>query len=185
MTLMQLQSVKTMNKQSLTSLMLWLIMSNLFSSKPSKLKRIKSHLLSHFPKNNKFMISQNPNFTCLYLSLESNSQEASNFLNKNQWPNGKDLLNKKISKKERKLEWSTIRKPKLWLPDGELNLKKMLSNLPLWKRNNSIEIPSPIKRKREISTRQNKNLKKLKTSKEGKITSNPKEKNDKDDWTKI
>lgn len=71
------------------------------------------------------------------------------------------------------------------MPDGELNLKKMLSNLPLWKRNNSIEIPSPIKKKREISTKQNKNLKKLKTSKEDKITSNPKEKNDKDNWTKI
>lgn len=185
MTLMQFQSVKMMNKQSLTSLMRWLIMSNSFSSKPSKLKRIKSHLLSHFLKNNKFTISPNLNFICLYPSLEFNSQEASNFLNKNQWPNGKDLLNKKISKKERKLEWSTIHKPKLWLPDGELNLKKMLSNLLLWKRNNSIETPSPIKRKREILTRQNKNLKKLKTSKEDKITSNPKEKNEHKKWTKI
>lgn len=166
MTQMPFQSVKMINKQSLTSLMPWLIMSNSFSSKPSKQRRIKSHSSSLFPKNNKFMISQNLNSTCPYLSLESSSQEASNFLNKNQWPNGKDLPKKKISKKERKLEWNTIHKSKVWLPDGELNLKKMFSNLPLWKRNNSIEIPLPTQRKRETSTKKNKNLKKLKMSKE-------------------
>ena len=166
MTQMQFQLVKTINKQSLTSLMPWLIMSNSFSSKPSKQKRIKSHSLSLFPKNNKSMISPNPNSSCPYQSLESSSQEASNFLNKNQWPNGKDSPKKKISKRERKLEWSTIHKPKVWLPDGELNLKKMLSNLLLWKRNNLIEIPLPTQRKRETSTKKNKNLKKLKTSKE-------------------
>jgi len=71
------------------------------------------------------------------------------------------------------------------LPDGELNLKKMLSNLPLWKRNNSIEIPLPTQRKRETSTKKNKNLKKLKTSKEDSITSNPKEKNDYNHQAKI
>ena len=156
-------SVRTIKKQSATSLMPWLIMSSLFSSKQSKLKRIKSHLLNPFLKNNKFMISPNPNFICLSLSLESNSQEALNFLNKNPWQNGKDSPNKKTSKKERKLEWNTIHKPRIWLRDGEANRKKIASNLRLWKKNNSIETHSAIKRKREILTKKNKNLKKLKT----------------------
>lgn len=162
--------VRIMKKRLVTLLMLWLRMLSSFSPKQFKPKRIKLHLLTHFLKNNKFMISPKLNSSYHFLNLESNSQEASNFLNKNLWPNGKDSPNKRTSKKERKLEWNTIHKPKLWLPDGEVNPKKMPLNLPSWRKNNSIETHSAIKRRRENSTKKSKISKNSKTWKEDKIT---------------
>jgi len=54
-----------------------------------------------------------------------------------------------------------------WLQDGVKILKRIALNLLLWMKNNTIEIHSQIKRKKENLLELNSNLNKLRMLKEG------------------
>jgi hypothetical protein len=140
-------------------------MSSSSLPKPLKLKRTKSHLSNHFHKNNKYTTLPDPNYTSTFQRVEFNSQEVSSSQNKKYCQNGNDLPRRKTSRKERKQEWCMTLRQRLWLQDGEANLKRTHSNLPLWKRNNTVRIPSANKNKREVSTNPNNNLRRSRMSK--------------------
>ncbi len=153
---------RTKKKQWVTLLMLWSRMLSSSLPKLSKLRKTKSPLSNHCQKKNKSTISPKLNYTSFFQKVESSSLAASNFPNKRYWQSGKILPRRRTLRREKKLEWSMIHRSSLWSQDGVPIRRRISSNLPLWRKSNSIETPSQIKREREISIRKNKNLKKSK-----------------------
>ncbi len=149
MTLMQSKKVLMMSKHYKISLMPWLIMSSLSSPKLLKPKGIRFRCSSPCLKNNRFMTSPSLNFSWVFPKVEFNSQEALSFQNKSNWQSGKDLLRKRTLRRERKQVWNMTMRLKRWSLDGAGILKRTYLSQLSCKRNNTIEILSAIKRKRE------------------------------------
>lgn len=141
--------VRQTNKLKAISSMPCLKMLSSSFSKPSKPRKIKSHLLTLCPKNNRFMILPRLSFILTFQKAGFSSQEDSSCLKKKFWQNGKDSPKKKTSRKERKLAWFMILRVAEWLQDGGPNLKRTPLNQPLWNRNRTERIRLLKKNKRE------------------------------------